>query len=449
MPLTPLNVLLADEETTIVELFGEYLRVSGHEVRVVRRAEDLPDALARVDLDVVVLDEGLAGGELVEHLHALRRRGVATLITSRAGAVASAVRALQAGAADYLHKPFKLREAHRAMVQAAEAARDAREAARLEGPAVALRVARSMRRETLNTTLRDAAALVCAQLGADSVLIAAHDPAVGRWIELQRAHPAMFARLDLDAVGALALKGEELPPIDQSYFGAPGPRLRVLRLPIDLPEAAGPPAELLLVLSRPTREEDVHLTPARLMVQGLGLGIRSAICADRLRPGPPPSTSSESLRLTSEARLEQAWEQLMLPIEDRRRMRDALRLWCEGLPLRVAAAKAESGGRGARTAALFCGAFERHDGYGGPLGLAHRAIPLPSAMLRAVLTWGTLTGACRLCASFDSVHARVELDAQSGPVLSPLAVSMLSRVLGREGSRGATFYPEDTMLPED
>jgi hypothetical protein len=26
---------------------------------------------------------------------------------------------------------------------------------------------------------------------------------------------------------------------------------------------------------------------------------------------------------------------------------------------------------------------------------------------------------------------------------------MLSRVLGREGSRGATFYPEDTMLPED
>ena len=70
MPLTPLNVLLADEETTIVELFGEYLRVSGHEVRVVRRAEDLPDALARVDLDVVVLDEGLAGGELVEHLHA-------------------------------------------------------------------------------------------------------------------------------------------------------------------------------------------------------------------------------------------------------------------------------------------------------------------------------------------------------------------------------------------
>lgn len=110
--LTGVHVLVIDDEIRLVELVICYLRECGH---TAEGRHDGPAGLASARdprFDAVVLDVMLPGMDGVDVCRALRRDGLdvpVILLTAR-GAVSERVAGLDAGADDYLVKPFALEE---------------------------------------------------------------------------------------------------------------------------------------------------------------------------------------------------------------------------------------------------------------------------------------------------------------------------------------------------
>ena len=88
------------------------LRRAGHAVDWVKDGEAADQALATEPYDVVLLDLGLPRKGGLDVLRTLRRRGakVPVLVLTAQDAVADRVAGLDAGADDYLVKPFALEE---------------------------------------------------------------------------------------------------------------------------------------------------------------------------------------------------------------------------------------------------------------------------------------------------------------------------------------------------
>jgi DNA-binding response OmpR family regulator len=106
--------LVIDDEIRLVELIVRYLRESGH---TADSRHDGPGGLAAArdpQVDAVVLDVMLPGMDGVEVCRALRREGndVPVVLLTARGAVAERVAGLDAGADDYLVKPFAMEELH-------------------------------------------------------------------------------------------------------------------------------------------------------------------------------------------------------------------------------------------------------------------------------------------------------------------------------------------------
>lgn len=105
------RVLVVDDEPQIVTAVTRGLSREGHDASGVATGEDALSAVATQLPDVVVLDLGLPdldGLTVVQRLRAWS--DVPVLILSAAGTEDSKVRALDAGADDYLEKPFGLDE---------------------------------------------------------------------------------------------------------------------------------------------------------------------------------------------------------------------------------------------------------------------------------------------------------------------------------------------------
>ncbi len=105
------RVLLAEDDASIAEPLARALRREGYEVDV--RA-DGPSALAGATdgIDLVVLDLGLPGMDGLDVCRELRARGSEVpvlVLTARADEVDTVV-GLDAGADDYVTKPFRLAE---------------------------------------------------------------------------------------------------------------------------------------------------------------------------------------------------------------------------------------------------------------------------------------------------------------------------------------------------
>src|SRR5438876_997601 len=107
-----MRVLLVEDDRELADIIASGL--SEHGFQVVREAT-VADGRARAVLgafDVIILDVMLPGGSGFDLCHALRKRGVGTpvlMLTAR-DAVDDRVRGLDAGADDYLTKPFAFRE---------------------------------------------------------------------------------------------------------------------------------------------------------------------------------------------------------------------------------------------------------------------------------------------------------------------------------------------------
>jgi DNA-binding response OmpR family regulator len=106
------HILLVEDDRATRQMLAAALREEGFEVSVAERGAAADRALAQGDITAVILDVGLPDGSGVDLCRRWRRGGLGIpvlMLTARTD-VASRVGGLDAGADDYLGKPFSLAE---------------------------------------------------------------------------------------------------------------------------------------------------------------------------------------------------------------------------------------------------------------------------------------------------------------------------------------------------
>jgi DNA-binding response OmpR family regulator len=108
-----LEVLVVDDEPELLAILADALRPDGHAVTAVANAAGALDAAVGGRFDIVLLDVALGPGpDGVEICRRLRAAGdeVPVIMLTARDTEADAVRGLEAGADDYITKPFGLAE---------------------------------------------------------------------------------------------------------------------------------------------------------------------------------------------------------------------------------------------------------------------------------------------------------------------------------------------------
>ncbi len=106
------RVLLVEDDAELSDMLVRLLTDEGYDVAVARDGQRALHAGLTRSHDLIVLDRGLPAIEGLDVLGRLRRSGVSTptLVLSALGNPADRVEGLDAGAEDYLSKPFDLDE---------------------------------------------------------------------------------------------------------------------------------------------------------------------------------------------------------------------------------------------------------------------------------------------------------------------------------------------------
>ncbi len=107
-----MNVLVVEDEKKTAALIRKALEAEGMAVEVLHRGDEAVARATASAFDAIVLDIMLPGHDGVTALRLLRAHGIATpvLLLSARGEVDERVNGLDAGADDYLPKPFVLAE---------------------------------------------------------------------------------------------------------------------------------------------------------------------------------------------------------------------------------------------------------------------------------------------------------------------------------------------------
>lgn len=107
-----MRLLVIEDEQRIVEVLKDGLETAGFIVDAVSTAENAHNALNSISYDAAILDLGLPDGDGIGVLKSARRRGtqLPILILTARDAVEDRVQGLDAGADDYLVKPFAIKE---------------------------------------------------------------------------------------------------------------------------------------------------------------------------------------------------------------------------------------------------------------------------------------------------------------------------------------------------
>ena len=107
-----MHILVAEDDPSLAEGLCRSLRHGGYAVDCVRNGDEADAALEANEFDLLILDIGLPRKSGLEVLKRLRSRNsaVAVLIITARDSVNDRVSGLDAGADDYLAKPFELAE---------------------------------------------------------------------------------------------------------------------------------------------------------------------------------------------------------------------------------------------------------------------------------------------------------------------------------------------------
>jgi two-component system, OmpR family, response regulator len=107
-----MRVLLIEDDASLGEAVRDHIAGEAHAADWVRRLDDAEAALAGVDFDLILLDLSLPDGRGLDFLRRLRKRGSATpvIIVTAMDQISWRIDGLNAGADDYLVKPFDLSE---------------------------------------------------------------------------------------------------------------------------------------------------------------------------------------------------------------------------------------------------------------------------------------------------------------------------------------------------
>ena len=105
------HLLVVDDDERIRGLLQKFLMRHGFLVTIARSAGQARRLLAGLDFDLVVLDVMMPGEDGIELTRDLRRRmAVPILLLTARGETASRIEGFEAGADDYLVKPFEPKE---------------------------------------------------------------------------------------------------------------------------------------------------------------------------------------------------------------------------------------------------------------------------------------------------------------------------------------------------
>lgn len=107
-----MRILLVEDDQRLTALLATSLRAESYAVDIAETAEDGGWMAKEIAYDAIVLDVGLPDGDGIELCATLREGGVwapILMLTARAG-INDRVRGLDAGADDYLAKPFSVDE---------------------------------------------------------------------------------------------------------------------------------------------------------------------------------------------------------------------------------------------------------------------------------------------------------------------------------------------------
>src|SRR5690606_30795364 len=107
-----MRILLIEDDTVLGAAVRDQIVADGHSVDWVERLDDAGDALRATAFDLLLLDLMLPDGRGVGFLKELRARGDVTpvIILTALDQVSDRIEGLNAGADDYLVKPFDLAE---------------------------------------------------------------------------------------------------------------------------------------------------------------------------------------------------------------------------------------------------------------------------------------------------------------------------------------------------
>ena len=107
-----MRILLIEDDTVLGAAVRDQIAGDGHSVDWVMRLDAAEDALAGAAFDLILLDLMLPDGRGIPFLKSLRSRGKATpvIILTALDQVSDRIDGLNAGADDYLVKPFDLAE---------------------------------------------------------------------------------------------------------------------------------------------------------------------------------------------------------------------------------------------------------------------------------------------------------------------------------------------------
>lgn len=109
----PSRVLIADDDVVVRDIVRRYLERDGHEVRVVGDGTEALRVLGTERIDVAVLDVMMPGPNGLSLCRTLRQGGdytVPVILLTALSEEDDRIAGLEAGADDYLTKPFSLRE---------------------------------------------------------------------------------------------------------------------------------------------------------------------------------------------------------------------------------------------------------------------------------------------------------------------------------------------------
>lgn len=107
-----MRLLVVEDEKKLCDIVAKSLHMAGYEVDTCYDGAQALEMIAAETYDLIVLDLNLPGEDGMEVLRALRRENEETkvLILSARSQIADKVEGLDAGANDYMEKPFHLQE---------------------------------------------------------------------------------------------------------------------------------------------------------------------------------------------------------------------------------------------------------------------------------------------------------------------------------------------------
>jgi len=108
-----MNILIVEDEKTLALEMGEFLSKEGYAVEHAWKKSSAEEKIFVNTYDFILLDLSLPGGNGFELLHQLKKtpgREDAVIILTARGDVDDRIKGLEAGADDYLPKPFSLSE---------------------------------------------------------------------------------------------------------------------------------------------------------------------------------------------------------------------------------------------------------------------------------------------------------------------------------------------------